>query len=80
MNQAKKASKEGAVIAIGDTNLDLEKFEDPNYYKKALAEEYQEDLAEGGFETINFGLTWRDKTAIDHCFINRPELMKNNDS
>ena len=49
--------------------------EDPTYYKKALAEQYQEDLAEGGFDTIHFGLTWRDKTAIDHCFTNRPDLI-----
>ena len=34
MNQAIKASKEGIVIAIGDTNLDLESFEDPTNYKK----------------------------------------------
>ena len=36
MDQAKRASKEGTVLACGDMNLDLDKFEDPNYYKKAL--------------------------------------------
>ena len=42
-------------------------FEDPNYYMKSLAEQYQEDLREGGFDLINFGLTWNNETAIDHA-------------
>ena len=75
MNQTKVASKEGTVLVLGDLNLDLERFEDPTYYKKVMAEEYKSDLGEGGFDTINFGLTWRDRTAIDHCFINRPDLI-----
>ena len=54
MDQAKLASKEGLVLVIGDLNLDLESFDDPNYYKKSLAEQYQEDLGEGGFDLINF--------------------------
>ena len=75
MEQAKIASKEGLVLAIGDFNLDLNRFEDPTYYKKELAEQYQTDLGEGGFETIHFGPTWKDR-AIDHCFINKPEAIK----
>ena len=54
----------------------MSRFEDPSYYKKELAEQYQEDLGEGGFETINFGDTWKDR-AIDHCFSNKPEAIKN---
>ena len=42
-----------------------------------MAEEYKSDLGEGGFDTINFGLTWRERTAIDHCFINKPEAIEN---
>ena len=38
MEKAKIASKEGLVVAIGDFNLDLNRFEDPTYYKKELAE------------------------------------------
>ena len=34
---------------------------------KSLAEQYQEDLREGGFDLINFGLTWNNETAIDHA-------------
>ena len=34
MNQAKQASKEGFVVAIGDMNLDLERFEDSTNYKQ----------------------------------------------
>ena len=56
MEQVKKASKEGLVLGIGDMNLDLERFEDPKYYKKQLAEQYQTALGEGGFDTINFGI------------------------
>merc|ERR1712203_592928 len=57
-------------------NLDLNRVENPaeyqlNYqYKKQLSEDYQADLAEGGFETINFGETWKDR-ALDHAFTNR---------
>ena len=35
MDQAKKASQEGIALVIGDTNLDLERFDDATYYKKA---------------------------------------------
>ena len=56
MNQAKMASREGLVLVIGDTNLDLERFDDATYYKKDIAEKYQQDLGEGGFELINFGI------------------------
>ena len=52
-------------------------FEDPNYNMKSLAEQYQEDLGEGGFDLINFGLTWNNETAIDHAFCNKPESVKN---
>ena len=44
---------------------------------KSLAEQYQEDLGEGGFDLINFGLTWNNETAIDHAFCNKPESVKN---
>ena len=40
MNQAKKASQEGITLVIGDTNLDLERFEDATYYQKSLSEQY----------------------------------------
>ena len=49
--------------------------EDPSYYKKELAEQYQADLGEGGFETFNFGPTWKEN-AIDHCFTNKPEAIQ----
>ena len=52
-------------------------FEDPNYNMKSLAEQYQEDLREGGFDLINFGLTWNNETSIDHAFCNKPESVKN---
>merc|ERR1712079_118717 len=65
------------VLVIGDMNLDLERFDDPTYYKKEIAEKYQEDLGEGGFELINFGLTFKEKTAIDHAFCNKPDAVKN---
>ena len=76
MNQAKKASKEGYVLAIGDMNLDLARFEDSTYYKKQLAEQYQASLGEGGFETIDFGHTWKNRS-IDHAFVNKPGAIKN---
>ena len=76
MNQAKEVSKQGLVMAIGDMNLDVERFEDPDYYLKPISDQYQLDLGEGGFDIINFGLTWKSRTAVDHCFINKPEAMK----
>ena len=39
--QIEQATKEGMVLAIGDWNIDLEKFEDSKYYLKKLADEYQ---------------------------------------
>ena len=35
-------------------NLDVERFEDPDYYLKVISDQYQLDLGEGGFEIINF--------------------------
>lgn len=57
-------------------NLDVERFEDPDYYLKIISDQYQLDLGEGGFDILNFGLTWKDRTAVDHCFINKPEAIK----
>lgn len=61
-------------------NIDLEKWEDPNYYLKKLAEEYQSLIGEQGLELINFGLTWKRNhkngnilcSAIDHALTNKP--------
>ena len=33
-------------------------------------------MGEGGFETIDFGHTWKDRN-IGHAFLNRPEAIKN---
>ena len=64
LNQAKLASKQGLVLALGDMNLDLNRFEEPSCYLKTISDQYQIDLGEGGFEIINFGNTWKDR-AID---------------
>ena len=66
MNQAKEVSKQGLVMAIGDMNLDVERFEDHDYYLKPISDQYQLDLGEGGFDIINFGLTWKNRTAVFH--------------
>ena len=49
-NQVGQASKEGLILTIGDMNIDLEKWEESNYYQKKLAEEYQLMVGELGLE------------------------------
>ena len=39
--QVEKACQEASVFIAGDMNVDLQKWEEPNYYLKKLAEEYQ---------------------------------------
>ena len=50
---------------IGDFNLDVERFDDPEYYLKTVSDQYQLDLGEGGFEIINFGVTLELKYVIN---------------
>ena len=66
-------------VCLGDFNIDLEKWEDSNYYQKNIAKEYQMMLGMCGLKVINFGITWRRKkknmfvqSAIDHAFTNKP--------
>ena len=41
------------------------------------SDQYQLDLGEGGFEIINFGVTFpKNMSSIDHGFCNKPEAIK----
>ena len=77
MSQAKEMSKKGLVLTLGDFNLDIERFDDPDYYLKVVSDQYQLDLGEGGFEIINFGITFeKNMSSIDHGFCNKPEAIQ----
>ena len=81
-SQVEVAAKSGSILCLGDMNIYLEKLEDPSYYLKGLAEEYQMTIGENGLETLNFGYTWQRiinnivvKSAVDHAFTNRPNFI-----
>ena len=83
-SQIEKASTEGLLLSIGDMNIDLEKWEDPMYYLKNLAEEYQSLIGECGLEIIDFGITLSREhrnrnslsSAIDNALTNKPMSIK----
>ena len=83
-NQIEKASKEGLILVLGDMNIDLEKWEDPDYYQKKQAERYQSLIGECGLEVIDFGTTWignKDgnviSSALDHAITNKSVAINN---
>ena len=79
--QVEKASKEGLILIMGDMNINLEKWEDPNYYLKKLADEYHRLIGLCGLDLLNFGITWSrsqdNGSALDHGLCNKPEAIKN---
>ena len=38
--QLEQASKEGLILVMGDMNIDIDNWEDSNYYLKKVAEKY----------------------------------------
>ena len=66
-------------------NIDLEKWEEPDYYQKKQAERYQSLVGECGLEVINFGITRTGKnkdgntisSALDHALTNKPRSVIN---
>ena len=84
LSQVEQASKEGLILCLGDMNINLELLEDPTYYLKKLAEEYQLIIGECGLEILNFGITWNRickdgvvKSAVDQAFTNKPYSIHN---
>ena len=82
--QVEKASKEGLILLIGDLNIDLVKWEKPQYYLKNVAQEYQTLIGECGLEVIDFGVTFSRpckkefiESALDHALVNKPASIKN---
>ena len=78
-SQIEQATKEGLVLCIGDMNVDISKMEDPTYYLRNLAEEYQLMIGMCGLELIDFGFTWnrqQKKSAIDHALTNKTSSIK----
>ena len=78
LSQVEQASKEGLILCLGDMNINLEQLEEPKYYLKKLADEYQLIVGECGLEILSFGITWnrvcRDavvKSAVDQAFTNK---------
>ena len=84
-SQIERAEKEGLILTIGDMNIDLNKMEEPTYYLKKLAMEYQLMIGECGLEILDFGYTWSRtyqngnilKSGVDHALTNKPESINN---
>ena len=81
--QLEQASKEGLILVMGDMNIDIDNWEDSNYYLKKVAEKYQLIIAECGLDLINFGITWCRthkngnvlKSSIDHALTNKSKFI-----
>ena len=79
-SQIEKARKEGLILIMGDMNIDLDKWEEKEYYQANQAKEYQTLIAENGLEIYHFGTTFKrvntKGSAIDHALTNKPEGIK----
>lgn len=78
-----QAKKEGLILCMGDMNINLNKIEDPNYYLRNLADEYQTLINECQLEVLDFGITWTriqknsktKESAVDHAITNKIESI-----
>ena len=85
--QVEKAAKETENIYIlGDLNVDINRWNNKDYYLKKVAEEYQTLIGKNGLELIDFGITWKriqengviKQSALDHLLTNQASSIINN--
>ena len=85
--QVEKAVQESENIYIlGDMNVDINKWNNKDYYLKKISEEYQSLLGKNGLELIDFGITWKrvqengviKQSALDHLLTNNSSSIINN--
>ena len=85
--QVEKAVQESENIYIlGDMNVDINRWNNKDYYLKKISEEYQSLLGKNGLELIDFGITWKrvqengviKQSALDHLLTNNTSSITSN--
>ena len=77
--QWKKAGKDAACIVLGDLNIDMIRWQNPDANHTIMVEDSKEILEEENFSQIIEGATrfWQGQveSLLDQCWVNRPEKV-----